>query len=86
MKLRTLLMTAMSASTLLLSGCWINKTSNTDAGGPTTVRSLAINQINTATTGACDKRPPQDINNVTFTTDDTATDVTTLTPACNPSP
>ncbi|HWU69403.1 MAG TPA: hypothetical protein VN046_11020 [Stenotrophobium sp.] len=90
MKLRTLLMTAITASTLLLSGCWINEGLPTNAsnGGSaaTTVKSLAANQINTATTGTCDTLPPQEINNVAFTADDTATDVATLTPACKPSP
>lgn len=95
MKMRTLLFTVMATSTLLLSGCWINETlqtgannSGSNAGGgvitsPTTVSSLAVSQITTATTGTCDQRSPQEINSVTFIApDDAQTDVTNLNPGC----
>ncbi|MGH8460779.1 MAG: hypothetical protein ACRESS_04170 [Stenotrophobium sp.] len=89
MKLRTLLMTTVAASTLLLSGCWINETSsnsgnaNNGSGGATqTVSAFAANNINTAT---CTNSAPQDVNSVNFVPDQTQTDVSTLTPACTPS-
>ena len=85
MKLRTLLMTAMAASTLLLSGCWINDTeSNNGSSGAaqtTTVTAFAANNIQTGTN--CANNTPQNINSINFTPDNTTqTDVSTLTPGC----
>ncbi|MGH8456337.1 MAG: hypothetical protein ACRETW_03535 [Stenotrophobium sp.] len=75
---RHLLIAITILATVLLSGCNFFSNDNNSATAPT-VNSFAKGQINTAT---CNQGSPQDINSVTFASDETPVDVTTLKPAC----